>query len=450
MRPSPSPFLLLLTATACHRDDFEVEVTVDDAVPSIVHLAWSTDVPGRSWVEYAGPEDETMSTPVVDDGATEHAATLLGLPFLQECEWRAVTEVDGDELWAGGTVETGGMPSAFPDLRLVSWDEDRASDERFFAGTYLDSVGLFAIDREGQYRWFHEFGRFLLPDFDLSQDGTLLFSSYSIDRTVDLGEIHEVSWDGSVSVDRRLVLGHHSFAELPDGTIAYVAVDIRDWYDPIEGALVPVVGDRISILPADGGDPWTFFSTWDWRDPQVHDRWNDGFYEDLGADWTHANAVRYDEQTDSYLLSLRNMDTVLEIDGSTAQVLREFGRSGYTFGSGSFEFSFQHDPNWTPERTLLMLSTDEEVKQTWAVEYLVDPDARVLREVWRHGDDESIYAQYQGGVRILSNGNRLVNFGSAGVLQEVTEDGDVVWEVRGGTGAAFGATRAFESFYDPS
>ncbi len=448
MRLSPLSLLLPL-ATACHGDDFDVTVTVDATVPSIVRLAWRTPEPGRSWAEYAGPDDAfTLSTPVVDDGSTDHEAVLLGLPFLQECEWRAVTEVDGDERSAVGTVETGGMPSGFPDLRTPVWEQDRTSPERFLAGTFLASEGLFAVDRGGGFRWFHAFDGYQMPEFEVSREGTVLFNSYATDHSIDVGEIHEVSWDGTLSEDRRLVLGHHSFTELPNGDIAYVAADIREWYDPDEEKEVTVVGDQIRILPDDGGESWTLFSTWDWQEPAEHDRWRDGFYPQ-GFDWTHANAVRYDEPTDTFLLSLRNLDTILEIDASTARVLRTFGRTGYGFAPDALMFAYQHDPHWTPDRTLILLHSDPGARRSQAVEYEVDEEAGLLREVWRHGGgDQPIMAQYQGGVQVLANGNRLVNFGSAGVLREVTVEGDVVWELRGSAGAAFGAVEAMGSFYD--
>jgi hypothetical protein len=97
-----------------------------------------------------------------------------------------------------------------------------------------------------------------------------------------------------------------------------------------------------------------------------------------------------------------------------------------------------------------MLHTDPEARLTLALEYEVDDGAQLLREVWRHGDEgTAVLAQYQGGVTVLENGNRLVNFGSAGVLQEVTVEGDVVWELKGSTGAAFGSVEAFGSYYEP-
>ncbi|MBN1336504.1 MAG: aryl-sulfate sulfotransferase [Deltaproteobacteria bacterium] len=445
----PSLLACLFLCSACGSDDFEVEATVDPDVPSIVRLTWSTDQPGRSWVEFASPGEDVQRTPAGPDGLTEHEVVLLGLPFLAEAEWRAVTEVDGRALEASGTVETGGMPATFPDVRQTAWEVHETAPERFFAGTFLASSGLFVFDREAGYRWFHTFDGHQLPEFEISHQGTLLFNSFLTDHTVDSGELHEISWDGEIDDERPLVMGHHSFFEMPSGDIAYVAADVRDWYDPTLEETISVVGDQIRILPADGGESWAFFSTWDWSEPKRHDRWNSGFYGELGGDWTHANSVRYHESTDTFLLSLRNLDTILEIDGTTAEVLRAFGHLGYGFGPGSTPFSFQHDPRWTVDGTLLLLTTDERQRMSMAVEYEVDDTEQLLREVWRYQDADGVYAQHQGGVRVLSNGNRIVNFGSAGVLQEVTRDGDVVWEIRGGTGAGFGATESFSSFYTP-
>ena len=47
----------------------------------------------------------------------------------------------------------------------------------------------------------------------------------------------------------------------------------------------------------------------------------------------------------------------------------------------------------------------------------------------------------------LDNGNTLVNFGSAGALQEVTPQGEVVWEARTRSGLWFAAVRPIDDLY---
>jgi hypothetical protein len=89
------------------------------------------------------------------------------------------------------------------------------------------------------------------------------------------------------------------------------------------------------------------------------------------------------------------------------------------------------------------VSTDDE---TVAVEYAVDDTLGQLREVWSEGDAEGFRALVQGYAVGLENGNRLVNWGSVGLVREVTRDGEVVWEARCPSGE-FGSTLPFSDFY---
>jgi len=224
---------------------------------------------------------------------------------------------------------------------------------------------------------------------------------------------------------------------------------VRDFDVFGTGEPIPVVGDAVVVLPADGGEAWTLWSTWDWRDPAWHERWDSNFYPQ-GGDWTHANALSYAAWNDTLLVSLRNFDVLLEIDRESGTLLREFGGdAGYAFADGSRAFNYQHDANWTAAHTLLLISTDEEARETTALEYAVDDDARTLTEIWSHGDGEGHYALVQGSARELGNGNRLINYGSVGLVQEVTVKGEVAWELQARAGSAVGNALTLSDFYDP-
>ena len=48
---------------------------------------------------------------------------------------------------------------------------------------------------------------------------------------------------------------------------------------------------------------------------------------------------------------------------------------------------------------------------------------------------------------MLSNGNRLLAFGTSGIIREVTPQGEVVWELQSPLGTAFGRVMALQEFY---
>jgi hypothetical protein len=435
---------------------FEVDAYLHDRVNMLVQVNWTTEEAGISWVEYGLSDDYGMVTPASEEPGTDHHFSLLGMPPLSDVFYRAVTEIDGRERSVTGTIATGGVPAATPDFDINVYDPEATSEEHYILGTAFGELPwVYVIDREGNWLWYKgaeteldEGKNFIELNFERGTNN-ILYNSFLTDHGEDDSNVTRVSIDRSVDEDIDTPLGHHAFTELPDGSIAYLGIDVRDYDVDGNGSEESVVGDVINIVPPDGGPPTTFWSTWDWRTPVRHDRWNSGFYPQ-GGDWTHANSLHYYDASDTYLVSIRNFDVVLELDASTGEVLREFGGSdGYTLTEGSREFNYQHDVSWTAEGHLLMITTDDEARETSAVEYAVDDGAQTMDEVWSHGDGEGLYVLVQGTARDLSNGNRMVNFGSSGVVREVTLEGEVVWELSVRAGAAFGNTVPFSDLWEP-
>ncbi len=450
------PRSLLVPAVAlvvgCHR--LEPLTSVERCVCTVPSIEWTTEEPGVSWVEYGLDESYGTVTPVVEQASTEHAFSLLGLPPLSEVYYRAVTEIDGVEWSEEGIVSTCGIPSDLPDFDVtVELPDDYASDRYVLGTAFGVQPVVFVLDRRGNWMWYRRVEPDKNPIELAFEQGTghLLFNSFLTDHGEDDSNVTRVSFDCELAENIDTPLAHHAFTQLPDGSMAYVAIDVRDGIDLGDGrGEVSVVGDAIWLIPADGGEHrliWNSFD--DWRDIERTGSWDSGFYPQ-GFDWTHANALHYSEERDSYLLSLRNFDTILEIASDGGFPLYEYGGThGFGFAPDSRPFEYQHDPDWTADGTLLMISTPSDTRETVAIEYQVDAKNRLLVEVWSHGDGLGHFAQVQGSARDLANGSRMVNFGSLGLAQEVTQDNEVVWELSARAGAAFGNTITFDDMYDP-
>lgn len=437
---------------------FEVDAYLHETVNMLIQVDWTTEESGTSWVEYGTTEDYGMTTPASEEPGTDHHFSLLGMPPLTDVYYRAVTEIDGKEKAVEGTIATQGVPSAMPDFDINTYDPSATSDDLYILGTSFGGASpcVYVIDREGNWLWYKGVDVEKNPIELNFERGTnnILYNSFLTDHGEDDSNVTRVSIDLSVDEDIDTPYGHHAFTELPDGSIAYLGIDVRDYDVDGNGTDESVVGDVINIVPPGGGEAEYFWSTWDWRVPQRHDRWDSGFYPQ-GGDWTHANSLHYYDETDTFLLSIRNFDVVLEIDATTGDLLREFsGDDGYQLQEGSRSFSYQHDVTWTAEGHLLMISTPEENEdgsrvETVAVEYAVHDDTQTLEEVWSYGDGEGYNVLVQGTARDLSNGNRMVNFGSSGVVREVTMEGEVVWDLSVRMGAAFGNTVPFSDLWEP-
>jgi hypothetical protein len=188
-------------------------------------------------------------------------------------------------------------------------------------------------------------------------------------------------------------------------------------------------------------------STWDWLPVIEHERWEDPFYPGA-VDWTHANSLHHDAETDRYLISLANAGVIAEIDGSTGMPSRVFGALPMMIppADEASTWRWAHDATWTPDGTLLMFATSPRDYTRGALELEVDEEAGVLRKVWSHGFDE-VNGHALGQAVRLDNGNTLVNFGDGGVMREVTPDGEIVWEVQAPLGTWFGQVHAVRDLY---
>ncbi|MBN1334713.1 MAG: aryl-sulfate sulfotransferase [Deltaproteobacteria bacterium] len=452
------PLILLLSACAppatgdlpVESFDFEVKVVIDDIEPTVIVVSWETDEPGPSWVEFGLDLDRDQSTFVEDEGSRLHVFRLVGLPAETEVFFRAVTEVDGVERSTTASAWTEAFPEELPTFKIEGIDPSSIAPHDYVAGSVFTSVtGVFVADRAGRLLWFgQEDNDTNIPKLEF-RNGTneILALATPIRFGTRDAEIHRISIADGTRESIRLIGGaHHAFTQLPDGSIAYIHADIREWVDPTDQTIL-VAGDAIAIRTPDG-ETSELFSIWDWSEPAMNPWWHDAYYPNA-ANWTHANALDYDANTDTLLLSLRNTRMVVEVDVRSGHPVRWFGqREGYGFAAGSRPFYFQHDVKWSPSGTLLASNTHDH--ETVGIEYEVDEDARLLREVWSYGDDMGIQAVFHGGIEALDNGNRLVNWGSTPKAKEATPDGRTVWAFTVAHENPFGliALQPMTGFYD--
>ncbi len=441
---------MLLMLTACSERQLCQSVLVDTTQhTNAAVLSWSTTAPSTATVTYTVP-DEEPTTRSTAQARTSHNLTLFGLPPLADIDYTLDVDIEGRALSCEGSFTTGNLSPALPRFTVTVYDEARTSPQRYLVGVVMEAEHAWPLilDRTGRWRW-HRSGMELSTQAEVSADGRgILLNSYALSRSQDEGRLIKVNLLNERLKTARMENGHHSFAQLPDAFAAYLAIDVRDWSDPDSadpdsGPLVPVVGDAIMEL-GDDDEPTPIFSTWDWQDPTKHDSWDESFYPQ-GRDWTHANALKYIEQTDTYLMSLGNMDTVLEIDRSSGSVLRQFPSEDNPLSADSSSFTFQHDPSWTDTGNLLLLSHGE--AGSAALEYEIEADG-TLQQVWSYGEDQNIHGELLGQAIRLEGGNTLVNFGGAGLLQEVTAEGDVVWELSTGLGSWMGNVQLIDDIYD--
>ena len=420
---------VILGIFGCNRPcGADLTLAGDDAQSAV--LVWKSKNAGSVSLNYDGLGDPESRSTTVSSSNSEHTATLWGLPPLSEITY----SFTGDEKSCTDVITTAGLPAGLPAINVTTWYAENAGDWSYLAGVAMgDSGTIFIIDREGQWRWHQVNDTGITVSTVNLVDGVLWYNSFDQDRSNDIGAVHTRPLLSSTDeiVDTRTVGAHHTFTLLSDGTITFPSLDIRSWFDKEEGEEVDVVGDSIHELAPDGTIT-ELWSIWDHEEPTKHDAWDSNFYGDVGKDWTHANSVNYSDVRDSYLFSLAHLDTIYEINRSTGEIINKFTQDSIVSGT---IFNFQHDPNWTEDGTLLLISYPED-EPAMAIEYAVDEDGS-LEEVWSY-QRETRGATLLGQARRLENGNTFLNFGGLGEILEITSEDSIVWQLNAQLGSWFG------------
>ena len=193
-------------------------------------------------------------------------------------------------------------------------------------------------------------------------------------------------------------------------------------------------------------------------------------FDEPAYDWTHINALYYDETDGSIYFSSRNLDRITKIqinyDENTDVIFggNEFiWNMGHDFPSGDatfghdLGFSQQHSISLTEEGNIIIFDNGNYAPSYWGASA---PTSRAL-EIAVTGApgnySDSIVFEYQmpeikfgsqsGNAQKLSNGNYLItSIGDDGTSYEVSSNGDLIWEASYGSNLLWRANRITELY----
>jgi hypothetical protein len=300
------------------------------------------------------------------------------------------------------------------------------------------TTAITIVDPDGDIVWYRTDDRAL--DFyraRLSRDGeSLIYNAASISGDpADDSELVKVKLDGSETTELPVPLLAHDFVELDDGTIAAIVVEQRDPNDRAQW------GNQIVEIDEDG-EVTTVWSTWDCFDPE----------EEPGDDpngWTFANALDYDPQEDAYYLGMRSLSSIVKIDRETGEcewVLGLYG-STFEFAQGSARFLHQHQFQVSGDRILVFDNEGSLETESRVLEYELDFENDVAREVWSSVSDPVVSSFVLGEPTRLDDGDVFINWGAAGQLERVTAEGESIWKLNASIGFVMGFSSTVPSLY---
>ncbi|MGY8787763.1 MAG: aryl-sulfate sulfotransferase, partial [Fidelibacterota bacterium] len=267
---------------------------------------------------------------------------------------------------------------------------------------------------------------------------------------------------------------HHDLIKLPNGnylgiveTSAVGPIPIGDWTPLFQGLGFQAdgvtmefiwIGDKLVEWDNETGDvvwEWSVFDHFSMMDyDQFGGTWSQA-YIDLHYDWTHVNAVIFDEFESAIYFSTRHLSRITKLDYPSGDIIWNLGRempSGQVTLGNEIGFSFQHslqilnngnivtfdNGNLAPE----FRGTDD--PQSRAIEIAISQNNADL--VWSYELPDDLFGFASGNAQKMENGNVMVTtVGGGGRSLEVNQNGNIVWEANYNlslpTGAVYRAHR---------
>lgn len=413
-----------------------VAAEIADKVATVVKVHWMTETPSVGYVEYGATAALGLRTPTETTPVTNHSALLLGLTAATSYHYRAVS-TDGAASVASGqaTIRTGNLPVGLPILTTTG-----AGQSGFIVVPVVGAaVAVVVLNGKGEIVWYHSDDRRL--DFyraRLAVDGkSLLYNAAKISgEPSPVSEIVRVGLDGTEMASVRIPFLAHDFVEHPDGTLAALAIEYRDF----EGA--QLAGNKVVEVAPDGTQR-TVWTSWDCFDPAVIKG------DDIGQGWTFANALDYDAAAGVYYVGLRNFSSIARVNPKTraCEWVLGLGAPTLTFAPGAPRFLHQHQFQVRGNHVLLMDNDGAPGNASRVLEYELDLVAKTASLVGSYTASPSVYTFVFGEPLRFEDGSTFINWGAAGQMERLDSSGVSIWKLNTDAGFAFGFHTLTDSLY---
>ena len=339
---------------------------------------------------------------------------------------------------------TGALPSDLPTYTTTG-----SSPEPGYVVMAAGRYGL-AIDNSGRVVWYHRFPDGPGLNFQAQPNGRYVARPPSPAGTP--GAFVEIDPAGrttrTLGCARELPARMHDMIALADGSSWLLCDEVRTLDLSAQGkpAGARVTGATVQHRAADG---------------EVLFEWSafDHLAVELGVldaadrnetpiNWTHANAIDLDRDGNA-LLSFRNLNEVVKIDGRTGAVLWRFGGAHATIAldPDMLPFVHQHGARFQPDGRVQLLDNLGQ-PMSRALAFAIDEPRRLSTVTLVRGTFARLVAQVGGSAQWLPNNHTLVSYGSGAGVEEYDRLGNVAWKLSGNPGYVFRAQR-IRSLYRP-
>jgi hypothetical protein len=412
-----------------------VAVAVHEEVNTVLVVTWQqTMAADTTQLEFSFEAGNVMRSRAKPGAVGMHTDVVLGAPASTPVTIRIVSRVANvDYATRDYMGTTAALPTGLPVPTVTMYDAMRASPHRWLFGAVEKSAascpttasacncngpscynrGVFwtyIMDRKGRMVWYYS---------DAASNATSSFQRIARDGEYIWIEKRPYGRSGAHAV-LRMTLDHEHFEQ----------IDIPDLADSID-----VTTDGYVLYNSEG-------SNWQLKERNIETGQTRNIWScpaAFGSGFAcYSNTVNWDPTTNTIMTSFPDENTVAEIDRSGTLVATYGDRAGgYTLSPSNYTFEFQHFPNLSPSGTLMLSSHEPGHNDTYMPtagdhqfqEWTIDRTARTLTLLWSYNAGPE-WAMYKGMAIKLANGNVLANYGSGGVIREITQDKTTVFHVK--------------------
>ncbi len=157
-------------------------------------------------------------------------------------------------------------------------------------------------------------------------------------------------------------------------------------------------------------------------------------------DWSHGNYLSWQQEEQAYLVVLRHLDAVAAVDGESGAQRWMVSNNWGDYQSASEPiFTWPHSSELVGGDLLVFNQTYKEIEDTCSHSLLLslDAGAGLATPADQYENQECSKVSYLGNAQALANGNTLVTFSDAGLVDEVTPEGELVHRLQLDLGWAF-------------
>lgn len=313
----------------------------------------------------------------------------------------------------------------------------------------------FAIDILGNPVWFADN---LVEWFDNENRGIVITqflpngNILGLTRSVQIpGHAYEMNvhnqivWESDGDLEGIGV--HHDVIQLSNGNVmVLVSQDVMlpvpdfDWPFEVPDSIL-WRGDRIVEWDGEGNEIWSwsvfdYFTQEDWDYVIFLQAFGLGFY-----DWTHSNAIWFDDVENAVYLSVRHLSRITKIDYFTGEILwnmgKEYPGEEVSFGQ-DLNFSWQHSIKMLENGNLMLFDNGNEndppVSRGLEIAVNESDSIPTAEIVWEYVLEEDLSSSFQSDCDRLENGNSLLTSTDSEYIVEVNPEGETVWEIQPGQG----------------